>query len=262
MEYGFPVIPPWRAPRRAATKRKGGNGGRYSTRPYVRRKIYYGRSKRNYRTGGFLGIENKFLDTELTAVNLTAAWVSLNPTGTGCTDSISVPSQGDGESDRDGRKYTIDSIMVRGHFRIAASLEDQAVPQGDIACRVIVYWDTQTNSTEATATEIMDAGETIDVLAFRNLQHSKRFRVLFDKMIIMRFNNATTSGAVNTFNVPNRRYRFNFYKKFAKGVNVTCDATTANVSSCSDNNFGIAAVCDNVIGVPQIEYQTRIRFRG
>lgn len=212
----------------------------------------------NFRIGGFRNIENKFLDSELTATATATTWASLNPTGTGCTDSISVPAQGTGESDRDGRQYTINSIHVRGRLSLAAA-EAQAAPLGDEIGRVIIYWDTQTNSTEATATEIMDGGLTEDWLAFRNLQNSKRFIVLYDKTIRLR-PALVNEGAADAFAAGPVTIPWKFNKSFKKGIQVTCDNTTANVSSVSDNNIGVAAVSTsaNVL----ISYQARIRFSG
>ncbi len=216
----------------------------------------------NTRTGGFMGIENKFLDTELTATALGTAWVPLNPTGTGCTDSLSVPAEGNGESQRIGRMYTIDSIFVHGVVRSSA-IEAFAAPVSDFRARVILYWDTQTNSAEAAATDIMDAGGTEDLLAFRNLQNSKRFIVFFDKTILFRVGDTSTNeGAVNSFAAAPMERPFSFYKKFSKGIEVRCDATTANVTSVTDNNFGIACITSSTTTAPTIAYQARLRFRG
>lgn len=215
----------------------------------------------NMRTGGFVGIERKFLDTELTTTALTAAWVPLNPTGTGATDTLSIPVVGTGESERIGRKYQIHSLYVQGQFQVPA-LEAAAAPPGDVRCRVIVYWDKQTNGAEAAATDIMDAGGAIDSLAFRNLQFTSRFKVLYDKTIVIRFPNSVNNGAANVFSHGLRLYDWNFYKKFKVPITVLCDGTTANVTSCTDNNLGLAALCSDVTLGPTIAYSARVRFTG
>lgn len=215
----------------------------------------------NMRSGGYVDLESKFLDSELTATTLTVNWTSLNPTGTGCTNSISVPAQGDGESDRDGRVYYIQSVHVKGAITTSAT-ESEAAPEGDGYARVILYWDTQSNKAEATATDIMDAGGTDDFLAFRNLQNSKRFIVLKDKIIKIK-PMLTNEGAINSFSQAPSYQFFKFNKKFKKPIKVRCTGTTANVSSVSDNNFGIAALVNSQTNIPaaQIQYQARIRFR-
>lgn len=249
-------------------KRKGGRGGGGHIRKKQKSRAGESASAAgrvaamvmsNIRTGGFAGLENKFLDTELTTTSLAATWGTFNPTGTGSTNTLSVPVVGTGESERNGRMYTINSVMVRGVIT-SVPLESQGAPIADIRARVIVYWDTQTNSAEAVATDIMDGGATDDVLAFRNLQNTKRFIVLYDKSIVLHFNNQTNEGAINLFAAGSVHRPFSFYKRFKNGIAVQCDGTTANVSSVTDNNFGLAAVATttNV----QIAYQARIRFTG
>lgn len=216
--------------------------------------------KKNTRTAGFIDIENKFLDSELTTTALSTSWASYNPTGTGCTDSISVPAQGDGESERDGRVYHINSIHVKGLISVPAS-ESGAGPLVDPFVRVVLYWDTQTNGAEAVATDIMDAGGTSDVLAFRNLQNSKRFIVLKDKVMRLR-PQKLNEGAQNLFATTGLQVPFQMNKKFKKPIKVRCTGTTANVSSVSDNNFGIAAIASDISITPNIAFQARIRFTG
>lgn len=215
----------------------------------------------NARTGGFEGIENKFLDSELSGVSLTTAWLPHNPTGTGCTDSISVPAQGNGESQRIGRMFTIDSILIRG--MVASNLQEAAVnPLPDTRARIIVYLDTQTNLAEAAATLIMDAGGADDVFAFRNLQNTKRFRVLFDKTVTLKVDGQMAQGALDAFAVGQIKSRFTFYHKFKGGLKVQCSGTAADVASVTDNNIGIAALCDSTSIGAVLSYSARIRFRG
>ncbi len=208
------------------------------------------------------GSEKKFLDTELTATALTAAWLPFNPTGTGCTDSLSVPSEGNGESQRDGRNYVIDSVMVRGVLSTVAA-EAAANTQTDFRARVVLYWDLQTNSAEATAPLIFDAGGTSDILAFRNLQNSRRFIVLYDQTFLFNMGEAQMAqGGIDLFASPVMERPFEIYKKFNKGIKVQCDSTTANVTSCTDSNFGIAAITSSTSAQVTIQYQARVRFRG
>lgn len=217
----------------------------------------------NKRTGGFEDMENKFLTSEITNTNLTAAWATYNPTGTGCTNSISVPAQGDGESQRDGRVYYINSVHVNGQCYIPPS-ESQLDPGivGTLThVRIILYWDTQTNGAQATATDIMDSSGSVDYLAFRNLQNSKRFIVLKDKRVAIRpfFVN---EGSANLFATAQNSVVWRMNKKFKKPIKVRCTGTTANVSSISDSNIGVIAIADSVASSPVIRYQARIRFSG
>ncbi len=208
-----------------------------------------------------MGIENKFLDTELTTTALTASWAALNPTGTGCTDSLSVPQEGNGESQRIGRNYTIDSIFIHGVLGCIAT-ESVVAPQNEFRARVIVYIDKQTNSAEAAPALIMDEGGANDILAFRNLQNTKRFRVILDKTVKFTFSGQTNEGAVNLFASGIIERPFNLFHRFPKGLQVQCDATNADVSSCSNINIGIAAIASATAIQSNITYSARMRFRG
>lgn len=120
--------------RRAVARRRAGT--RTRARSYYRRAAA-GRSRAvkaakrslaNSRTGGYIGIEYKFLDCAWNAVVLNTSTDGssgeMQPS-TGCTDAISVPAQGNGESNRDGRKYCIKSVWVSGIIDSTA-LTDQA----------------------------------------------------------------------------------------------------------------------------------------
>lgn len=218
------------------------------------------RSRPNARTGGFVDIENKFLDCEKTATGIASTWTLVNPSS-GCTGAISVPALGDGESERDGRVYHINSIHVNGLIRAPAA-ETTLAPTGPMKVRILLYWDTQANAAVPAVTDICLGGKDEDILSFRNLSNSKRFIVLKDKTYTV---NPTilNEGAVNSFAQSDALTQFKMNKKFKKGIKVRCGGSTANISSCQDNAIGLIAVRDdNASATPTVEYQSRIRFTG
>jgi len=155
----------------------------------------------NVRTGGFAGIERKFVDATRAQNAFTTAWAQLAPSA-GITNCISAPGIGTGEEQRDGRVFTIRSIHVKG-FVTFNVVEAQAAPPADMTWRICVVWDTQSNGAAIAGTSVMDAGATNDVLAFRNLQNSKRFIVLYDSgPRVLKHMAQTNEGAVNTFAAP------------------------------------------------------------
>lgn len=87
---------------------------------------------RNARIGGFLGIELKFLDCAWNSVALATstdgAGGELNPSS-GCTLAISVPAQGNGQSERDGQKYQLKSAWVSGNITTAAASDQDDVAE-------------------------------------------------------------------------------------------------------------------------------------
>ncbi len=209
----------------------------------------------NERRIAFLSIESKFFDTEHTANAFATTWVTEEP----ATTNLTAVAQGDGESNRDGRKYIIDSIHIKG-FLSTAPQEAVVTPLPDIVCRLVLVLDTQTNGATLTATDVMDAGQTDDVNSFRNLQFTKRFKVLWDKTMILRQHN-TAQGAIDLF--ATNAYKGNVFKinkVFKDGLPVTMSGTAADIANVVDNSI-------HMIGIAQdnnalINYQCRIRFRG
>ncbi len=247
--------------KRAGFKTARGGYAGYAFKPPRRTKMIQSFASRNARTGGFSGIENKFMDSEISATTVTTSWAAHNPAGVGCTDSLSVPAQGNGEEQRIGRVYTINRILIQGVVEMAAQ-ESVAAPMQSHRVRLIVYWDKQTNSAAATTTDIMDAGGSDDLVSFRNLQNTHRFRVLMDKTITIRYPGQTNEGAVNLFAHGKKVIPFKFYKKL--NIRVQCDGTTADVASVSDNNIGFGGIAEAgpAAQQPTVRYSCRIRFTG
>ncbi len=249
----------------ASRKRKGyaGRWSRLKTGPhrgaYVRR---YGGVKRrrilsNVRTGGFIGMENKFVDIETDSDAFATTWSTMED---GTNSNISGVAQGIGESQRIGRKYTITSIHIRCLVHTAAS-EAQPNPQSAFRGRICLVLDTQTNGAQLTATDVMDGGLTNDFLAFRNLQFTKRFKVLWDKSFVLTPIGQVNDGAVDKFS--NGSYTTNimsYNKNFTRGLNVLCDGTSAAVASITDNSLHIIGV-GNSAGL-LLDMQVRIRYKG
>ncbi len=205
-------------------------------------------------TRAFPNQELKFFDTEITNTVMSATWAALEP----ATTNLSAVAQGDGESNRDGRKYTIRSISIKGFIETAVQ-ESQTAPLSDILVRVVLVHDSQTNGAQLTATEVMDAGGTDDINSFRNLGFTKRFRVLADQTHrIERLN--TNEGAVNLFASPNTHYPFTMNKTFKTPMNVLMSDTGADIANVTDNSIHMIAITTSTAAL--MNYQSRVRFTG
>ncbi len=248
-------------------KRKRGNGG---FRRRVRRRrppmgIRAARRRRgrttrlasfNPRTGGFLGIESKFFDVESSADAFALAWATMEP----ATTNLSAIAQGDGESNRDGRKYEITSIHVKGQIAFDP-LESQVSPPDDLIARVCLVLDNQTNGAQLTATDVMDGGLGSDWLAFRNLQFTKRFRVLRDLTFdIPVARTGMNEGAINLFANGSAKQTFNWNVRFNPPLQVTMSGTTADIANVTDKSLHMIGVGSSTSG--NLTYQSRVRFRG
>ncbi len=216
------------------------------------------RMKANVRTGGFTGIEKKFVDSLSTSTAFTTAWAILAPTA-GITNCISAPGIGTSESERDGRVFTLMSVHVRMTIT-GDTLESQAAPIVPLNYRVCLVWDTQTNGAAVTGTSVMDAGATNDLDAFRNLQNSKRFIILGDTghMTLQRPN--TNEGAINLFATAPDIVHVSFNKSFKMGIKVRAIGTTADVASISDNSFSLIGIASST--ACSYTFETRCRFTG
>lgn len=207
--------------------------------------------KRN-RMGAF-GSETKFADSELTATALTTSWVTLNPT---TKNSLTAVAQGTTESTHLGRTMYMTSFHMKGDFFLPTVEADVDITN-DATVRYVIVMDTDTKGTEVSATDVMDAGQTDDVHAFRNLQHTSRLKVLTDKTFTMRpF--VVAQGAVDLFANGARRRHFQYNITFKKPVRVLFSGTTAVVASIVDNSLHFCAISNSTYSV---EYQCRLRFK-
>lgn len=213
-------------------------------------------TRRPVTKAGFLGIETKFFDTEATNDAFTTTWATMEP----ATTNLTAIAQGDGESNRDGRLYAIKSIHIKG-FVTTAIVESSSTPLGDEAVRFCLVHDTQTNGAQLTATDVMDGGGGVDILAFRNLAFTKRFKVLFDETLNIKQARAVMSeGGVNLFATGISREMFKINKIFNPPIMVTMSDTGADIANVTDNSIHMIGVGRTGNGL--LTYQCRVRFVG
>lgn len=246
-------------------------GGMLNTRPTKKTKYTYSsrirRSSRprrnvNIRSGGYLGLENKFYDTGISSptnisanANLTGG--EIDPSTVNC---ISAPAQGDGESDRDGRQICITSINVKGVVKVAAQAGQTSADDGTIVFVALVL-DKQSNGAQLSSEQVFSNPSNSANLAGQpmlNLQYQQRFKVIASKTfspqdINMAYNG--TSVAQAGLLLP-----FTFYKKVKTVTNFT--GTTAGVSNVADHSYHIVAFTNSSTLGPQLLYNSRIRFMG
>ncbi len=205
-----------------------------------------------------MGQELKFADSELSSSAITVAWVTHEDATMDCLNGIAT---GTTESTRTGRVVFIHSIHIKGRVS-TSSEESQAAPAESNQVRLCLVWDKQTNATQLTATDVMDAGQTSDVLAFRNLQHTHRFRVLWDKTYVLT-PQVWSEGAINAFAASTTTRTININKVFSQPIKVQFTGTGATVADIADNSFHLIGVTSSAnANTPVLSYQVRIRFKG
>lgn len=212
----------------------------------------------NIRTAGFLGVERKFADFEADGDAFATTWATMQD---GTIKSISAVAVGNTESTRVGRVYNITSLHMRGFMKVTQA-ETQSAPSVYSICRILIVHDTQTNAVELTPLDVVKAGTANIYLAFRNLQQTKRFRILMDKTVVLRPNGQATEGAVNTWGSGNNVTHFKFNRTFKKPIKVTCKGSTAVIGSIVDNSIHVIGITSDLGLTPSMSYHARIRFTG
>lgn len=202
--------------------------------------------------------ELKFTDKELVNSAFSGTWTVMDPA---TVNTLSGVTQGDTSTDRDGRVYYIHSIHYK-MFIITAAVESQISPFDDIHVRVCLVQDTQTNKAQLSAADVMISDQTSDILSYRNLDNTQRFRILFDKQITIHRPQQTNEGEPNKFACPlvlSPVWKFN--RTFKTPIKVECiEGTTANVTLITSNSFHIIGVTNDTDAL--LNYQVRVRFTG
>lgn len=208
----------------------------------------------NARVGGFLGIEKKFVDYGYAETAMSTSWALAVP----ATTSLSTVAQGDGESNRDGRGYVIDSIQIKGYIKTGPT-ENLANPEVANMVRIALVWDKQTNGALPTAANIMNDGTGESWTGYRNLEYVKRFQVLKEKTFKHNLSTLASNAATNDYSSGGRITPFKMSYTFKRPLNVNTSGTTADIANIVDNSLHLIATS----GVASaLAYTSRLRFKG
>ncbi len=254
------------ARRRAALKRKRATFVNINPyyRPRKRRRIGgYGRKPAlNVRTGGYQGMELKFYDQTNVADNVVTtangSGMEVDPSATVLLNTV---TQGNGESQRLGRKMTMKSIYVCGVINIAA-VADQTVPEDVPHIAIWLVLDKQTNGATLNSEDVFSnlSGDLRGGTSLlRNLQFSTRFTVLAKASFTMPV--SSISGDSTNFDSPGISRQFKLFANL-KNMNVLFSGTTETVANIIDNSLHMVASCTSTTMGPTITYNSRLRFTG
>lgn len=212
-------------------------------------------------------IESKYLDVYASALAVPAptdcSGGEMQPEG-GCTDCLSAPAVGDGQSNRDGKKIVITKCFVSGYLNYTVQT-DKSDPYTVPTTFVALVQDKQTNGNTITSENVYtNPNDIANVNAYplRNLLFSKRYKVLDTQVVQPRFCFAQTDGA-NTMSCDANGVPFTLNWKGLMEVNFNSQ-TTADVAAVVDNSIHLIAFCTattNSLPVT-LSYNSRIRFQG
>jgi len=243
----------------------------YARRGYFTSKTGYRNFRRKYnnvRYGGYLGQEKKYLDQYYAQTNLSASvdWsgCETDPATTNCLNAV---AQGDGVTNRDGNKYCITEINIKGLVSMAPQA-NQTGPDSAPHVFLALVQDKQTNAAQLNSEDVYvnpQSGGGITqgaTMPFRNIQYSKRFKVLKTWAIQLPPPPMTYDGT--NVEQGSARVPFDVYVKLKKPIYVECKGTSANVTDIVDNSLHMIATYENSTeGVSVLlSYNSRIRFYG
>ncbi len=209
------------------------------------------RNLRGYaRIGGFYG-RYSGRGAELKFHNLDVDDAVIATGGTIAEDSLLTIAEGNGESDRVGRKVTVKRIQMNYDFLLP---QTAVAAQTSDAVRVILYWDKQTNGAAATVLGIL---EVADWQSFRNLANSGRFQVLLDKTVSLNCGAGSGRGTTDTLSYAEVEKHFSWSKACNIPIEYDNSATTGVITSIRSNNLGILTISKGGLAA----FGSRIRIR-
>lgn len=235
------------------------------------------RALANAATQGFLGIEKKFLDMARTEIAIGAAAALTGgeydpssisgPAGGsgGCIGCLSCPAEGDSEQQRDGKKFVIDSLILKGFVNNAGTATSAIEDASKVFVAVVL--DTQTNGAQMNSEDCFKNLSGVALLnanPTKNLLSGNRFRILKSQVFDLTPHGIMTAGANYAANSVRRE--IDWYIPFKGGLPVRLKDGDAN----SGKNADVANVVDNSLHViafatvagTSLAYNARIRFQG
>lgn len=210
----------------------------------------------NKSTRGFLGLEKKFVDSGIAATNIssTIAGSEIDPAD---ADTLCAITQGDGPSSRDGRKIVLKSVHVKGTVDLPGA---DNINNGDTNVFIALVLDKQTNGAQLNAEDVFTQTTGLSSQPFRNLEYIQRFDVLASKTIVLNSGGIAYNG---TTLIPlSTRATFEFYRTLDLPVMFSTGGTGGQVSTIVDNSLHMIAIADNTSAIPQIIYNSRVRWVG
>ncbi len=183
-----------------------------------------------------------------------------NPSATICLNSV---AQGDGESQRDGRKMVMKYISVKGVIKCAATSDELAVGGNQLIALYLVL-DTQTNATLLDSESVFvnpTANSISSVTPFRNLQFISRFKVL--KSLLFSTGHPQVSWDGTNIESGNSLTPFSMNCKL-NDIPVNFTGTTETIANIVDNSLHLIGYVVEIGGTASatITYNARLRFVG
>lgn len=214
-------------------------GQKYGIKSQFRGYSYYkkGEAHRNLRAGqkGYMRVSGNYKRYEKNGElkYWDGSWSQANVASTGqiIKASLNLIPQGTGPSARIGRKVVIKKIQLF----VQNDLITGTKPNDSI--RIILYQDKQCNGATATVTDILDGAF---FKAWRNLENSGRFRLLWDRTIDLQPGAAVINATTDVVQI----FGTSLTEKYFVDCNIPIefDSTTGAITEIKSNNIGLLLI--------------------
>ncbi len=172
--------------------------------------------------------------------------------GTIAEDSLLTIPEGNGQSERNGRKITVRSIHMRYDILLPAAVGSNTTSD---AVRVIVYLDKQTNGAAAVVADLLNVA---DWQSFRNLGNTGRFAILMDKQVALNSKSGSGRGTTDTLAFGEDERAFSWNKTVNIPIIYDDSVSTGAIASMCCNNIGILTISKG--GLAAFGSRVRIRY--
>jgi len=205
--------------------------------------------------GTLCAMELKYYDTGISSTNVstTVNGAELDPPLIGALNCI---AQGDGESNRDGRRIQLRSLDLQG-LVTGVLKQEQADSKYPIVIRLWVVLDKQSNATQCSSEDVITSPVASAVNALPNPKYEERFTILMEDCIILNNSQSMTDGA-NTSSSTWKTKSFQYHIPLRVMVNFK--DTAESMASIVDNSIHVIGVSNS--SDCYVEYNSRVKFVG
>ncbi len=117
---------------------------------------------------------------------------------------------------------------------------------GESICRIMIVQDNQVNGALFTIGDLLeDTGINANIVSPSNLDNSRRFRILYNKVIV-------TTEEVNTFAYRELYKKMNMYARYS--------GAGSDITGVESKGLFLVLLSNQATNQPSIEYQCRLRF--
>ena len=261
-----------RKSKKKKTRKSYGQGGQ----PAAKRKLKYpsAKSGKNTRSGGFIDYDLKYLDTvyDGSVISTTISSSYMAPTSGGI---LGIPTEGDGATNRNGRKYVIKNIFVSGVITTSPTNALSSVTEGYGYYFALVL-DTQNNATLGFPTNGGDIWKSQGGTAaaelpqpLRDLEYTTRFKILDHCYVpagplvaVNDYDNAATTNPTTSSLGPATSPSVKLSWSGEIPVQLIHGATTSSYTSVADNAIALMAIAGSSQFTPLFRGKARVRFIG